>query len=138
MESSPDFSPPAAILQQNPGDPGTLLFENSSVRVWELVLGPGEWCRWHYHEFDHLLLVATGSSIVSLRADGQRQEVDIPSGQGLFVPKSSTLEIAGNTSASETLRELIIDLKHSSFAADRSGAFQFFFSGAGLPTVGSS
>jgi hypothetical protein len=35
-----------------------ILFENEAVRVWEMVLGPGETCVPHRHVHDHLLIYA--------------------------------------------------------------------------------
>jgi hypothetical protein len=34
---------------EQPGLPGTLLSENDSVRIWELVMEPGATCDWHMH-----------------------------------------------------------------------------------------
>jgi hypothetical protein len=40
-----------------------VLFENDSIRVWEMVLAPGETCRPHRHVQDHLLLYAEPATI---------------------------------------------------------------------------
>lgn len=34
----------------------TVLFENDRVRVWEMVLDPGEHCAFHQHHHDHVVL----------------------------------------------------------------------------------
>jgi quercetin dioxygenase-like cupin family protein len=34
----------------------TVLFENERVRVWEMVLQPGEHCDYHQHHHDHIVL----------------------------------------------------------------------------------
>jgi len=60
----------------NPGSPGepsgpapttavgtTVLFENHRVRVWEMVLAPGETCPTHRHLHDHLLVYAEPGEI---------------------------------------------------------------------------
>ena len=59
----------------NPGPPGTLLFENDRVRVWELVMNPGEICNWHQHNDDHLLIVVNGSDVEAENADGTTSAV---------------------------------------------------------------
>lgn len=40
-----------------------MLFENERVRVWEMVLRPGETCPPHRHRHDHLLLYAEPATI---------------------------------------------------------------------------
>ena len=52
----------------NPNDVTTavgteLLFENDRVRVWEMLLAPGESCTPHRHVYDHLLLYAEPAEI---------------------------------------------------------------------------
>lgn len=34
----------------------TVLFENDRVRVWEMILQPGEHCEYHQHHNDHVIL----------------------------------------------------------------------------------
>jgi hypothetical protein len=41
----------------------SVLFENERVRVWEMVLAPGETCATHRHVHDHLLLYAEPATI---------------------------------------------------------------------------
>jgi hypothetical protein len=42
-----------------PGAVGsTVLFENDRVRVWEMILQPGEHCEYHQHRNDHVILYA--------------------------------------------------------------------------------
>ena len=126
----------SALLQEagassdRPGDPGTLLFENDRVRVWELVMKPGEICNWHVHEYDHLLVVLEGCLVEALKSDGSRGEREIPDGKVLFMPASPLAEIARNASTDRTLRELIIDLKEPG-AASSVALFDFFTSAAG-------
>jgi beta-alanine degradation protein BauB len=43
----------------------SVLFENSRVRVWEMVLAPGESCPPHSHAHDYLMVYTTPSVIVS-------------------------------------------------------------------------
>ena len=46
-----------------------VLFENERVRVWEMLLGPGETCVPHRHVHDHLILYAEPATIRS-QVDG--------------------------------------------------------------------
>jgi hypothetical protein len=41
----------------------SVLFENEKLRVWEMVLAPGETCATHRHVHDHLLLYAEPATI---------------------------------------------------------------------------
>lgn len=46
------------------GDVGTkLVYEDDTVRVWRLRLGPGEESAIHRHELDHLLVQVSGDHI---------------------------------------------------------------------------
>jgi hypothetical protein len=121
---------PAGATSDKPGDPGTLLFENDRVRVWELIMKPGEICNWHVHEYDHLLVVFEGCLVDALKSDGTQAHREIPDGKVLFMPASPLAEIARNASSDRTLRELIIDLKEPSAASSVVGLFDFFQPGA--------
>lgn len=110
----------------NPGDPGTLLFENDRVRVWELIMKPGEVCNWHVHEYDHLLIVHEGCLVAARRGNGTGGEREIPDGTVLFMPASTMPEIARNISPDRTLRELIVDLKDPKLRDTDVRIFDFF------------
>ena len=47
-----------------------VLFENERIRVWEMVLAPGETCTPHRHVHDHLLLYAEPATTQS-QVDGR-------------------------------------------------------------------
>jgi quercetin dioxygenase-like cupin family protein len=108
------------------GDPGTLLFENDRVRIWELIMKPGETCNWHVHEHDHLLVVFEGASIEAWRTDGSTVKLEIPDHQVLYIPRTEQPEIARNASPSRTLRELIIDLKDEHAEPTARALMRFF------------
>jgi hypothetical protein len=112
------------------GVPGTLLFENDRVRVWELIMKPGEICEWHDHPHDHLLVVTSGAKIEGATAAGERIHLDIADNQTFFIPRSNVPEIARNVSPDKVLRELIIDFKDPSSAKTDLSVFNFFQPGA--------
>jgi len=128
------LSTSATDSADNPGDPGTLLFENDRVRVWELVMQPGEVCNWHQHNDDHLLIVVDGSDVEAENADGTTSAFPIPDNHILFVGKASQAEVARNASTDKVLRELIIDLKDSGSVPDAQTAMSGFFQ-PGTPTT---
>jgi hypothetical protein len=47
-----------------------VLFENERIRVWEMVVAPGETCATHRHVHDHLLLYAEPATIQA-QVDGR-------------------------------------------------------------------
>ena len=107
VEAAEAAPPPLGEL----ADPGTLIFENDQVRVWELVMRPREWCCWHVHDYDHLLMVLEGTLIHAYRDTIEPSIREIPDGTTLVIPKTMEPEIAFNASYDRTLREIIIDLK---------------------------
>lgn len=112
-----------------PGDPGTLLFENDRVKVWELIMKPGEICNWHIHETDHLLVVIDGCHVQAARENGAKGERLIEDNEVLFIPSSPIAEIARNGSPDRTLRELIIEFKDKKTTETEPGKFHFFREG---------
>lgn len=127
------FANAAGSTPERPGDPGTLLFENERIRVWELIMRPGEVCNWHTHACDHLLVIFEGAQIGARRANGIEAERDFADGTVLFIPASPVAEIARNVSSDRTLRELIIDLKDPTAHAAAFDQLQFFR--PGTPTT---
>jgi hypothetical protein len=123
----------AARSSDQLGVPGTLLYENDRVRVWELIMRPGDVCQWHDHPYDHLLVVTSGAQIEGATATGETIHLDINDNQTFFIPRSNVPEIARNVSPDKTLRELIIDFKDPSSAKGELSVFDFF--AKGTPTT---
>lgn len=118
---------PKGSTADNPELPGTLLFENARVRIWESVLAPGETSEWHRHDFDHLLLVTEGAAIRGVHADGHVNEFEIADNTVWYVPeKPGDLEIAINDSPDRTFRELILEFKEPSSAPTERASFRFY------------
>ena len=111
-----------------------VLVENDRVRVWELIMKPGDICHWHVHEHDHLLVVFEGCLVEARKADGTQGLREIPDGKVLFMPASPVAEIARNASPDRTLRELIIDLKDPKAAPTAVALFDFFQPGTATTT----
>jgi len=91
------------------GDVATrLLFENERVKVWEMLLEPGEASARHEHTMDYLLCVVEGTSV---DADADGGSVTIPVGPGtvLYVPRGG-VERAVNRSGTR-FREILVELK---------------------------
>jgi hypothetical protein len=109
-----------------PGGLGDLLFENSRVRIWQLILAPGETCAWHRHDMEHLLIVVDGCSVGTKLANGMTRELDIADGTVLVQSRKDQAEIAWNSSAGRTLRELIVEFKDSPPTDTEQATFTFF------------
>jgi mannose-6-phosphate isomerase-like protein (cupin superfamily) len=98
------------------GDVATrVLFENDRVRVWEMVLEPGERSARHRHELDYLLVFLEGDRI-AVEADPDSAgpyresfEFDVPIGRCVYVERGG-VETAVNTGASR-YREILVELK---------------------------
>jgi hypothetical protein len=111
------------------------LFENDRVRVWELIMKPGDVCQWHTHPYDHLLVVIRGAHIEGANAKGETIELEIADNQTFYIPRSDVPEIARNVSPDRELRELIVDFKDESAAKDPLSTFLFFAAGTATTAV---
>ena len=53
------------------GDIATkVIFENDKVRIWNLIVGPGEASSWHFHENDYVTIVIEGGGLTLEYDDG--------------------------------------------------------------------
>lgn len=104
------------------GDIATrLLFENSRVRVWEMILEPGQRSALHRHEHDYLMVQLAGDEIsAEFEVDSEDgfggatmpdRTITAPVSPGMVVwAEAGGIETAVNT-GSETFRELVVELK---------------------------
>jgi predicted metal-dependent enzyme (double-stranded beta helix superfamily) len=106
------------VSQRELGDVGTrLVWENDRIRIWEMVLEPGERSAVHEHELDYLLIPLAGDRIGVVvepdTAGAFRDSGDfpVPIGTARFVARGG-IETAVNT-GSETYREILVELKDS-------------------------
>jgi beta-alanine degradation protein BauB len=107
-----DRQPDGRVL----GDVGTrLVWENDRVRIWEMVLEPGERSAVHRHTLDYLLIPLAGDRIgVEVEPDtagAYRESGDfaVPVGKAQFVARGG-IETAVNTGM-QTYREILVELK---------------------------
>ena len=94
---------------------GSIVFEDDRVRMWELVLEPGEASALHHHEFDYYLLISDGdyvAGVVPADEPGESFVGVVPEdGNIVSIPKGAT-EWAYNV-GEKTYREIIVELKTS-------------------------
>jgi hypothetical protein len=101
------------------GNVGTrLVWENDRVRIWEMVLEPGERSAVHEHALDYLLIPLAGDRIgVEVESDtaGAYREsgnFPVPVGKAHFIARGG-IETAVNT-GTQTYREILVELKDAS------------------------
>ena len=86
-----------------------VLFENERVKIWEMLLEPGESSDLHRHGLDYVLCILEGATIDADRPDGTSASFPVKPGQVVFVPRGGT-ERAVNRSGTR-FREILIELK---------------------------
>lgn len=59
-----------------------VLFENDKVKIWNLIVDPGESSDWHLHGRDYVTVVVEGEGLVAEFDDGTSN--DSPSGPGTW------------------------------------------------------
>jgi len=92
------------------GNVGTkLLAENDRVKIWEMVLDPGEASDLHQHTLDYCLCIVEGSSIDADPPDARSFRIAVAPGDVFYVPRGGS-ERAVNRSG-ERFREIIVELK---------------------------
>lgn len=92
------------------GNVGTkLLAENDRVKIWEMVLDPGEASDLHQHTLDYCLCIVEGSSIDADPPDAPSFRITVEPGGVFYVPRGG-VERAVNRSG-ERFREIIVELK---------------------------
>ncbi len=89
-----------------------ILFEDERVRIWELILEPGEASDLHTHEHDYYLAIWSGDLVAGVCPKGSPVESFVgivpPQGNTVPVPKGNT-EWAYNV-GKETYKEILIEL----------------------------
>lgn len=87
-----------------------LLFENDHVKVWEMLLEPGESSDFHRHDLEYFFVVLEGESIDADFANGKSIRVPVEEGKVIYVPPGNT-ETAVNRSPMR-YREILVELKY--------------------------
>jgi predicted metal-dependent enzyme (double-stranded beta helix superfamily) len=98
------------------GDIGSkVIFEDDRVRVWKLVLAPGEESAVHRHDLDHLLVQVRGDRI-AVRPEPDTEspykeyfDAEVVPGMVTFM-RAGGVETAVNT-GTEPYYEIIVELK---------------------------
>ena len=90
-------------------------FENERVKVWEMLLDPGESSDLHHHSLDYMLIILEGESIdadfVIEGEPGKSIRLPVHAGQVIYVPKGNT-ETAINRS-DVRYHEILVEFKET-------------------------
>ena len=92
------------------GNVGTrVLLENERIKVWEMLLQPGQSSDLHQHTMDYVLCIVEGSGIDADRPNGETFHGRVQPGQVFYI-KRGGVERAVNRSDTR-FHEIIIELK---------------------------
>jgi hypothetical protein len=100
-----------------------LLFENEQVRVWQMVLAPGEASPLHRHEHDYLFVYTTPSRITLFQESVEQGTSEYDDGYVRYISVGDGLpphQIRND--AGETHRQILVELKGPSRTAAPAAA----------------
>ena len=94
-------------------DIGTeLLFENDAVRVWSMVLEPGEESPYHVHKLDYLFVYVTPSRIAFMDRPGEVKETrDYGDGYVAYASVGEGITHQIRNMAEVQHRQILVELK---------------------------
>ena len=96
-------------MERKLGDVGTKFqFENEHVKVWDLVLEPGQSSDWHHHTTNYLFIVTEPGTLRTEYDDGNVSENYLELGQVVMGQKDSVHRVtnAGGSRYSNAIIEL--------------------------------
>lgn len=92
-----------------------IILEDDTVRIWELILEPGEASDLHRHDLDYYLIILEGDFVAGVTPKGSPVDSFVgkvpEAGNTVGIPKGG-LEWAYNV-GEKTYREFIVELKNS-------------------------
>ncbi len=65
------------------------LEEHEKVKIWELVLEPGESSEWHAHQHMYIFVVIEPARLLTEYDDGTKREDDSYAGEVVYTPPST-------------------------------------------------
>ena len=93
----------------------TVLWEDERVKIWEMVLAPGEASDLHRHDHDYYLVIMEGDLVAGVTPEGSGVDSFVgkvpENGNTVAIPKGG-IEWAYNV-GEKTYREILIELKSS-------------------------
>lgn len=86
-----------------------VLFENDKVKIWNLIVEPGEASDWHMHERDYVTVVVEGGGLVVEFADGTQEDNPSEVGTWRFHGEHKIHRVVNNTDT--RYKNVLIELK---------------------------
>ena len=84
-----------------------IIFENETVRVWDLTLEPNEATDWHQHEVDYMFVVLENGHVQTEYIDGTVEKQFDPVGHCDFRKKDMAHRLVNNDN--KTYKNLVIE-----------------------------
>jgi beta-alanine degradation protein BauB len=104
----------SATPEENPI--GTeFLREDEHVRIWRIVLEPGEEAPWHTHHLDYTSIVVEGSELERYNGDGTTDRYEVKPGDTMRIYEGSRRHALKNVGKTR-FSNIIIELKNSQSA----------------------
>lgn len=93
----------------------TVVFENDTVRVWEIVLEPGASVTWHHHENPYLVIALQGAENRIEAIDGGVRQVSEKDGGVVYREPGEVHRLIneGTTQYRSRLVELLVAGRHA-------------------------
>lgn len=94
---------------------GRILLEDEKIRIWEMILEPGQASDLHEHTLDYYLVIMDGDEVAGVTPKGSPVDSFVglvpKEGNTVAIPKGG-VEWAWNV-GKKTYREILIELKNS-------------------------
>ena len=86
-----------------------VVFENDHVKIWNLIVDPGQSSDWHLHERDYITVVVEGAGLVVEYDDGTEQDSPSEPGTWRYHGEHKVHRVTNNTDKRYT--NVLIELK---------------------------
>ena len=87
----------------------TVLFENDKVRIWNLIVKPGEVSPWHLHENDYVTVCVEGGGLDVEFDDGTKSKGSAEVGVWTYHGEHTVHRVMNNTD--KTYKNVLLELK---------------------------
>ena len=74
-----------------------VLFENERVKIWNLIVEPGEASPWHFHENDYVTVTVEGGGLTVEYEDGTKEESPSLAGTWRYHGRHRVHRVINNT-----------------------------------------
>lgn len=90
-----------------------VVFEDDVVRIWEIVLEPGESIGWHHHKLDYTAVVITGSEVERPNGDGTTDRIKVKPGDLTRWQQSTPCHMLKNV-GDDVFYNVVVEMKGTS------------------------